>query len=219
MYVYGNFIHNYKIWKPQNCLLVSVQFSSVTQSCLTLCDPHGLQHTTLPCPSPTPRTCSNSCPSSWWCHPTISSSVIPFSSCPQSFPASGSFQMSQFFTSAGQNIGVSASASVFPMNIQDWFLLGWTGWISLESKGLSRVFSNTIVQMHQFFGTQLSLYSNSHIHTWLLKKTIALTRQTFVGKVISLLFNMLSRLFIAFLPSSKHLLISWLQSKKWYMNR
>ena len=128
-------------------------FSSVTQSCPTLCDPHGLQHPRLPHPSPTPRACSNSCPSSQWCHPTISSSVVPFSSCPQSFPASGSFPKSQFFTSGGQSIGVSASTSVLPMNIQDWFSLGWTGWISLESKGLSRVFSNTTVQKHQFSGT------------------------------------------------------------------
>ena len=113
---------------------------------------------------------SNSYPFSQWCHPTILSSVIPFSSCPQSFPASGSFQVSQLFTSGGQSIGVSASASVLPMNIQDWFPLGWTGWISLQSKGLSRVSSNTTVQKHQFFSAQLSLYSNSHIHTWLLEK-------------------------------------------------
>ena len=126
-----------------------------------------LQHTRPPCPSPTPRVYSNSCPLSQWCHPTISSSDVPFSSHPQSFLASGSL-MSQFFTSGGQSIGVSALASVLPMNIQDWFLLGWTGWISLLSKGLSRVFSNTTVQKHQFFGAQLSLYSNSHIHTWLL---------------------------------------------------
>ena len=119
--------------------------------------PHELQHARLPCPSPTPRACSNSCPSSRWCYPTISSSVIPFSSCLQSFPASGSFQMSQFFAWGGQSIAVSASASVLPMNIQDWFPLGWTGFISLQSKGLSRVFSNTTVQKHQFFGTQLSL--------------------------------------------------------------
>ena len=133
----------------------SIQLShSVMSSSLW---PNGLQHTRLLCPSPTPRACSNSCPSSWWCHPTISSSVVPFSSCLQSFPASGSFPMSQFFTSGGQNIGVSASVSVLPMNIQDWFTLGWTGWISLQSKGLSRVFSNTTVQKHQFFGTQLSL--------------------------------------------------------------
>ena len=119
--------------------------------------------------------------------------------------------MSQFFTSGGQSIGVWASASALPMNIQDWFPLGWSGWISLQSKGLLRVFSNTTVQKHQFFGTQLSL-SNSHIHPWLLEKTIGLTRQIFVGKAMSLVFNMLSRLVIAFLPRSKSLLISWLQS-------
>ena len=145
------------------------QFSLVTQSCLTL-QPHGLQHIRLPCPSPALRACSNSCPLSRWCHPTISSSVFPFSSCLQSFPASGSFPMSQFFSSGGQRIGVSASASVLPMNIQDWFPLGWTGCISLQSKGLSRVFSNTTVQKHQFFSAQLSLLSNSHIHTWPLEK-------------------------------------------------
>ena len=132
--------------------------------------PHGLQHTMLPCPSPTPRTYSNSCPSSRWCHPAISSSAVPFSSCLQYFLASGSFQMSQFFASSSQSIGVSASASVFPMNTQDWFPLGWTGWISLQSKGLSGVFSDTTVQKNQFFSAQLSLCSNSHIHTWLLEK-------------------------------------------------
>ena len=121
--------------------------------------PHGLQHTRPPCPSPTPGVCSNSCPLSRWCHPTILSSVVSFSSCLQFFTTSGSFQMSQFFTSGGQNIGVSTSASVLPMNIQDWFPLGWTGWISLLSKRLSRVFFNTTVQKHQFFGTQLSLTS------------------------------------------------------------
>ena len=173
---------------------------------------HGLQHTKLPCPLPTPRAFSNSCPLSQWCHPTISFSAVPFSSCLQFFPASVSFPMSQFFGSGGQSIGVSASASVLPMNIQDWFPLRWTSWISLHFKGLSRFFSNTIFQKHQFFGAQLSLWSNSHIHTWLLEKTIALTRQTFVGKVTSLLLNMLSMLVIAFLPRSKHLLISWLQS-------
>ena len=130
--------------------------------------PQGLQQARLPCPSPTPRACSNSCASSQWCHPNISSSVIPLSSCLQSFPPSVSFPMSQFFASGGQSIG--ASASVLPMNIQDWFPLGWTGWISLQSKGLSRVFSNTTVQKHQFFGAQFSLWSNSHIHTWLLEK-------------------------------------------------
>ena len=132
--------------------------------------PHGLQHTRPPCPSPTPRAYSNSCPLSWWCHSTISSSVIPFSSCPQSFPASGSFQMSQLFTSGGQNIGVSASTSVLPVNTQDWFPLEWTGWISLQSKGLSRVSSNTTVQKHQLFSTQLSWKPNFHIHTWPLEK-------------------------------------------------
>ena len=127
---------------------------------------HGLQYARLPCPSPSPGACSNPCPLSRWCHPIISSSVIPLL---QSFPASWCFQMSQFFTSGGQSIGVSASASVPPMNIQDWFPLGWTSWISLQSKGLSRVFSNTTVQKHQFFSAQLSLWSNSHIHTWLLE--------------------------------------------------
>ena len=117
---------------------------------------HGLQHTRLPCPSPTPRACLNSCPSSWWCHPTISSSVVPFSSYLQSFPASGSFPMSQSFASGGQSTGVSALASVLPMNIQGWFLLGWTGLISLQSKGLSRVFSKTTVEKHQFFSTLAS---------------------------------------------------------------
>ena len=128
--------------------------------------PYGLQHARLPCPSPTPRACSNSCPSSWWCHPTILSSVDPFFSCLQSFPASGSFQMSQFFISGGQSIGVSPWASVIPMNIQDWFTLGLT----LQSKGFSRVFSNTTVQKHQSFISQPSLWSNFHIHTWLLEK-------------------------------------------------
>ena len=113
---------------------------------------------------------TNSCPLSWWCHPTISSSIIPFSSCHQSFPASGSIPMSQFFTSDGQSIGVSGSTSVLSMNIQDWFPLGYTTWISLQSKGLLGVFSNTTIQKHQFFGAQLSLWSNSHIHTWLLEK-------------------------------------------------
>ena len=130
---------------------------------------HGLQHARL-YPSPTPGAYSNSCPSSWLCHPTISSSVVPFSSHLQSFPASGSFLMSQFFTSGGQSFRVSASASVLPLNIQDWFLLGLTSWISLQSKEHSRAFSNSTVQKHQFFSAQLSLWSNSHIHTWLLVK-------------------------------------------------
>ena len=145
---------------------VSLTFSSV-QFSLSVVSlwPHELQHARSPCPSPAPGVYPNSCPLSQWCHPTISSSVVLFSSCPQSFPASGSFPMSQLFTSGGQSIGVSASASVLPMNTQDWSPLGWTGWISLRSKGLSRVFSNTTVQKNQFFGAQLSSQSNSHIHT------------------------------------------------------
>ena len=143
------------ISSPEDPTRGSVQFSrSVVSDSLR---PHGLQHAKPPCPSPTPGVSSNSCPSSWWCHSTISSSVVPFSSHPLSFPASGSFPMSQLFTWGGQNIGVSASASVFPMNIQDWFPLGRTGWISLQSKGLSRVFSKTTVQKHQFYGAQLCL--------------------------------------------------------------
>ena len=133
--------------------------------------PHGLQHARPPCPSPTPGSCSNSCPSSQWCHSTISSSVVPFSSRLQCVPPSGSFQMSLFFPSSGQRTGVSASVSVLPMNIQDWFPLGLTGFKSSQFEGLSRVFFNTAVQKHQFFGTQPSLRSNSHIHTWLLEKT------------------------------------------------
>ena len=135
-------------------LFSSVRFShSVVSDSLW---PHGLQHARLPCPSPTPGACSNSCLLSRWCHSAISSPVVLFSSCLQSFPASRSFPMSQFFISGGQSIGVSTYASVLPMNIQDWFPLGWTGWISLQSKGLSRVFSNTTVQKHQFFSAQLS---------------------------------------------------------------
>ena len=135
----------------------SLQFSrSVMSGSL---QPHELQQASPPCPSPTPGVYPNACPSNQWCHPTISSSVVPFSSCLQSFPASGSFQMSQLFTSGGEVIGASASTSVLPMNTQDWSPLGWTGWISLQSKGLSRVFSNTTVQKHQFFCAQLSLYS------------------------------------------------------------
>ena len=146
----------------------SVQFShSVVSDSLW---PHGLQHARPPCPSPSPGVYSNSCPLSQWCHPTISSSVIPFSSSILSFPASGSFPTTQFFASGSQSIGASASASILPMNIQDWFPLGWTGCISLQSKGLWTVFSNTTVQKHQFFSAQLSSQSNSHIHTWLLEK-------------------------------------------------
>ena len=167
--------------------------------------PQGLQHARPPCPSTTPGVHPNPCPQSWWCHPTISSSVVPFSSCPQSFPASGSFPVSQFFTSGDQSIGASASASSeYPGLIS--FRIDW-----LDLQGTFKVFSNTTVQKHQFFGAQLSLWSNSHIHALPVVKTtgetIALTRWTFVGKVMSLLFNMLSRLIIAFLPRSKHLLI------------
>ena len=190
----------YPIVLRNDALKVSVQFSHSFMS--NSLWPHGLKHTRAPCLSPTPTVYSNSCPLSRWCHPTNSSSVIPFSSCLQSFPASESFQMSRFFTSGGQSIGVSASASVLPMNIQDWFPSGWTGWISLWSKGLSRVFSNTTIQKHQFFGAQLFFrvqLSHSYLTTG---KMIALTRQTFVGKVMSLLFNMLSRLVITFLQGA-----------------
>ena len=146
----------------------SVQFSRSVVSDSLL--PYEPQHARPPCPSPTPRVHPNPCPLCRRCHPTISSSVVPFSSCPQSFPASGSFPMSQLFTSGGQSIGVSASTSVLSMNTQDWSPLGWTGWISLQSKGRSRVFSNTTVQKHQFLCAKLSSQSNSHIHTWLLEK-------------------------------------------------
>ena len=155
---YLHYINN--IWPSGNLTWIptqtpSVQFSwSVVSYSLW---PHGLRLAKPPCPSPTPGVYSNSCPLSQWCHPTISSSVVPFSSHLQSFPASGSFQMSQFFASGGHSVGVSSWASVLPMNIQDWFPLGWTGWISLQSKELSRVFSNTTVQKHQFFSAQLSL--------------------------------------------------------------
>ena len=195
------------------------QFSSVAQSCLTICDPHGLQHTRPSCPSPTPGVYLNSCPLSRWRHPAISSSVIPFSSCLQSFPALGSFQMSQFFASGGQSIGVSASASLLPMNIQGWFPLRWTGWISLQSKGLilksllqHHSSKASILQHSAFLIVQLS-------HPYMTTgKTIALTRWTIFGKVMSLLLNMLSRLVITFLPRSKLLLISWLQLPSAVMN-
>ena len=163
------------------------------------------------CPSPAPRVHPNPCPLCWWYHPTISSSVVPFSSCLQSFPASGSFQMSQLVASGGQSIGLSASTSVPPMNTQDWYPLGWTSWISLQSKGLSSLLQHysskaSILWCSAFFIVQ-------HSHPYMTTgKTIALTRQTFVGKVMSLLFNMLSRFVITFLPRSKCLLISWLQS-------
>ena len=154
---------------------------------------------------------SNSCPSSRWCHPAISSSVVPFSSCPQSLPVSGSFPVCQLFTWCGQSTGVSASASILPINTQEWSPLVWTGWISLQSKGLSRVFSNTTVQKHQFFSTQLFYHptlTSIHDH-W---KNHSFDQKDLVGKIMSLFFNMLSRLVITFLPRSKRLLISWLQS-------
>ena len=155
-------IHSWLKKKPP------VQFSrSVMSNSLR---PHELHHTRPLCPSPTPGVHSDSRPSSRWCHPAISSSVVPFSSCPQSLPASESFPMSQLFTWGGQSIGVSVSASVLPVNSQDWSPLEWTGWISFQSKGLARVFSNTTAHKHQFFGAQLSSQSNSHIHTWPLEK-------------------------------------------------
>ena len=149
-----------------------LQFSSVQVSHSVVSNslrPRGLQHARPPCPS-TPRVYPNSCPLSQWCHSTISSSVVPFSSCPQSFPASKSFPMGQLFAWGGQSTGVSALASFLPKNTQDWSPSEWSGWISLQSKGLSRVFSNTTVQKHQFFSAQLSSQSNSHIHTWPLEK-------------------------------------------------
>ena len=166
--------------------------------------PHGLQHASLSCPSPSPRVCSNSCPLSQWWHPTISSYSTPFSSCLQPFPASGSFPISWLFTQGGQSIG--ALASVLPMNIQDWFTLGLAGLISLQSREHSRVFSNTTVQKHQFFSAQPSYKEEScptltSIHDYW--KTIALTIWTFVSKVMSLLFNMLCRFVTAFLPRNK----------------
>ena len=171
--------------------------------------PHGLQHARLPCPSPSPVACSNSCSSSRWCHPTISSSVVPFSPCLQSSTASGSFPMNQLFTSGSQTIGASASASILLMNIQGWFPLRLTGLISLLSKGFSKVFYHSlkasIFQHSAFFMVQLS-----HPHM-ITGKTIALTRRTFVGKVMSLLLHMLPRFVIAYLPKNKCLLISWLQ--------
>ena len=189
--------------------LLSVQFSHLVVSYSL--QPHRLQHSRPPCLSPTPRDYSDSCPLSRWCHPTISSSVVAFSSCFQSSPASGSFQINQLFTSGGQSIATLASKSVLPMNIQDWFPLGWTGWISLLFKKLKSLLQHhsskaSIFRHSAFFLVQLS-------HPYLTTgKTIALTRWTFVGKVMSLLFSMLSTLVITFLVRSKCFLISWLQS-------
>ena len=183
----------------------SVQFSrSVVSDSLR---PHESQHARPPCPSPSPGVHSNSCPLSWWCHPAISSSVVPFSSCPQSLPASEYFHMSQLFPSGGQSIGNWVSASVFSMNIRDWFPLGWTDWISLQSKGLGSLLQHhsskaSILWCSAFLIVQLS-------HPYMTTgKTITLTGWTFVGKVMSLLFNMMSRLVIAFLPRTNCLLIS-----------
>ena len=187
----------------------SVQFScSVMSNSL---QPNELQHTRLPCPSPTPRVYSDSCPSSQWCHPAISSSVVPFSSCPQSFPPSGSFQRSQLFSSGVQNIGISASTSVLPMNTQDWSpLMDWLDLLAVQG---------TLTSLLQHHSSKASIFWHSAFFTVQLShlymttgKTIALTRWTFVGKVMSLIFNMLSRLVITFLPRNKCLLISWLQS-------
>ena len=160
-------IHNVSTTLKVNSLCFQFSHSVVSDSL----QPHGPQHTRPPHPSPTPGVYSNSCPLSQWCHPAISSSVIPFSSRLQSFPESGSFPVSQFFSPGGQSVGVSASASVLPMNIQDWFPSGWAGWISLQSTGLSRVFSNTTVQKHQFFGAQLSLWFSSFIFRSLSYRT------------------------------------------------
>ena len=188
----------------ENCL--SQFIHSVVSDSL---QPHGLQHARLPCPSPAPRSYSNSCPLSWWYYPTISSFLVPFSPWLQSFPASGYSPMSWFFEACGQSIGVSASASVLPMNIQDWFPLGWTYWTSLQSKGLSSLPQRhnskaSILQHSAFFIIQLS-------HPYLITgKTIALIIQTFAGKMMSLHFNMLSRFVILFLQEAS-VLISWLQ--------
>ena len=203
---------NKRQWGKKNQYFIiwdSVQYSSVDQSCPTLCDPMNCSQASLSITNP--EVFSNSCPLSRWCHLTVSSSVIPFY-CAQSFPASGTFQMSQFFASGGQSIGVSASTSVLPMNTQDWSPLGWTGWTPLQSKGLSRVFSNTTVWKHQFLAFSFFTVQLSHPYMT-TGNTMALTRWIFVDKVISLLFNMLARLVITFLPRSKRLLISWLQSQ------
>ena len=190
---------------------LTMSISSVAQSCLTLCVPMDCSTPGYSVHHQLPELTQISVPLSPWFYPTISSSVIHFSSCLQSFPASGSFPMSQFFTSGGQSIG--ASASGLPMNMRDWSPLGWTCWISLQSKGFSRVFSSTTVQRPQFYGTQPFFFYCELSHPYMtIGKTIDLTIWTFVGKVMSLLFTMLSRLAIASLPRSDYLLISWLQS-------
>ena len=174
-----------------------LSFYSVTQLCPTLCNPMDCR---LPCP-PSAGVCSNSDPLSWRCHPIISSSVAPFSSCPQSLPASWPVPVSWLFTSGGQSIGVSAT--LLPMNIQDRFPLGLTGWISLQSKRCSSIFSNTKGQKHQFFAVHHSLWSSSHIHTWLLEKNHHFAYMDLVSTVMSLLSNTLSKFVLAFLPRSK----------------
>ena len=168
--------------------------------------PHGVQHIRLPYPSLSPRVCSNSCPLSQWCHPTVSSSVIPFSSCLQSFLAPGSFPMNQLFTSDGQSIGASVSSSVLPMNIQGWLPLGLTGWISLKSKGLSRVCSSTTIGKHKLFGTQPSLWSNSSIHTWVVEKSYLWLYGPLSENLHLCFLNTLSSFVIVFLPRSRHFL-------------
>jgi len=170
--LHNEYVHNFKCGDDFTVAYIytrihlNMQFQFSHSVVFNSLQPHESQHDRPPCPSPTPGVHPHSCTSSWWCHPAISSSVIPFSSCPQSLQASGPFPRSQIFAWGGQSIGVSASASVLPVNSQDWFPLGWTDWTSLRSKGLSRVFSNTTVQKHQFFSAQLSSQSNTHIHTW-----------------------------------------------------
>ena len=159
--IWGHDTNMQMLWEIRIQLLMLFSHSVVSNSLW----PHGMQHTRLPCPSPSLRACWNSCPLSRWCYPIISSSVLPFSSCLQSFPASRSFLMNQLFASGGQSIGASASTSVLPINIQDWFPLGWTGWISLQPKGLSRIFPRTTVWKHQFSSTQTFLWSSSHMCT------------------------------------------------------
>ena len=196
-------------WKIERILTVLLWLSCSGMS--NSARPHGLQHARLPCPLP-PGVSSHSCPLNQWCFVFISSSAALFSFCLSSCPALGSFPKSRLFASSGQSTGASVSASVLLMNIQGWFYLGWTGWIFLQSKGLSRVFSSTVARNHRFFGAQPSSSSPSLTFACATGKTIALTIQTFVGKVMSLLFNTLSRFVTAVLSRSKHLLISYLQS-------
>ena len=191
---------------------------SVAQSCPTLCHPMDCSMPGFPVLYHLPGVCSNACPLNWWHHPTISSPVIPFSTCLQSFPASDSFPVSQLFAPSGQCIGASPSALILPMSIQGWFPLGLTGLIYLQSKGLSRVFSSTAARKQQFFSAQSSLWSNSQQSYMTTGKTIALTTQTFISKVMSLLFNTLSKFVIAFLPRSKYLLILYRKKRGWQMN-